>query len=181
MERLFTLPGFLFPEAAREGSLGPIFPQVAEPKSVAIFRPHLQWNGRHKRPKTWPFSGPKIRDQRNALFFPEVARRGNRAPQTTVCDSNLFVEPLRQVPQVPSSCQCIPSELWKWFSAFSAPHLSMVACMSLAFNVIAAVFSHSPTRPLQNGVLAQTIMNDTPRHTGSVHVMSAVCCMHLAH
>ena len=65
------------------------------------------------------------------------SRRGNRAPQTTVCDSNLFVEPLRQVPQVPSSCPCVPSELWKWFSAFfgTSPvhggmHESRVQCHS---------------------------------------------------
>ena len=128
------------------------------------------------------FLAPKSGTRRTNFFLSlEVARRGNRAPQTMDCDFNLFVEPLRQVPQVPSSCPCVPSELWKRSSVFSAPRLSMLACMSLAFNVIVAVFSHPPTRPSRNGVLAQTIMSDTPRHTGSVHIMSAACCMHLAH
>ena len=43
---------FFVPAGPRKSTSQTILDNVLEPKSVAIFRPHLKWNGRHKPTKT---------------------------------------------------------------------------------------------------------------------------------
>ena len=68
--KLLPVTAFFFlSRGSRKQNQGTFFFDFLGPESVAIFRPHLQWNGRHKRPKRGPFSGPRNRDQKLDFFL----------------------------------------------------------------------------------------------------------------